>query len=81
MTDIDMDEMIEKMFPLSLLNDITRYEDADWIADMIYDAYAQGFKDGYAKRNPDATIKLTFVDSRKRLMEKLKAGRKGENNA
>ena len=72
MSEIDLDELIEKMFPMNLLDGVKHYEDIDWIADMIYDAYAQGFKDGYSKRNPDSTLKLTFVDKRKSFIERLK---------
>lgn len=72
MTEIDLEDLIGQMFPANLLDGIRHYEDMDWIATMIYNAYSQGFKDGYGRRNPDATLKLTFVDERKRFIDKLR---------
>lgn len=76
MEEIDMDKLIKQMFPLGLLDQICHLDDCDWLAEMIYAAYAQGFKDGYAKRNPDSVLKLTFVDKRPGFLKN-----EGEDNA
>ncbi len=53
MTSINLDELIQQKFPPSM------FPGADeQTMVQIYRAYSCGFKDGYAMRNPDATIQV-----------------------
>lgn len=52
---VNLDEIIEKMFPWSIL---AMCIDNDQAAKVAYKAYAQGFKDGYARRNPDVILQI-----------------------
>ena len=50
---INLDETIEKMFPLSAFPTV----DEQTLV-YLFRAYSIGFKDGFSKRNPDATIEI-----------------------
>lgn len=52
-TKINIDEMIQQQFPVSMFPSA----DEQTIV-LLYRAYSCGFKDGYSKRNPDATIEV-----------------------
>lgn len=50
---INLDETIEQMFPLSAFPTV----DEQTLV-YLFRAYSIGFKDGFSKRNPDATIEI-----------------------
>lgn len=53
MTLIDLDELITQNFPSSAFPNV----DEETLV-QIFKAYSLGFKDGYSKRNSDATVKV-----------------------
>ena len=68
---VDLEKLIAQMFPWSLFD----YADAP----VAIRAYAQGFKDGYAKDASNVTIQVVQgVTAHDVLMEQFL---KGENNA
>lgn len=53
MTAFKIDEAIQQQFPASMFSGADEHTMI-----LLYRAYSCGYKDGYSKRNPDATIEV-----------------------
>ena len=59
---VDLEKLITQMFPLSLFN----YDDTA----VAIRAYAQGFKDGYAKDANNVTVQVVHGTSAQEMLMK-----------